>query len=81
MSFQGQIELWRISKECNNWGGKRTKNDQQTYLNQLDAKEKCIHKDALFIMQQMGDNSRVADVSAGHDVVDPKQTTLVDTVS
>ena len=57
------------------------KNDQQTYLNQLDAKEKCIHKDALFIMQQMGDNSRVADVSAGHDVVNPKQITLVNTIS
>ena len=49
-----------------NWGGKRTKSDQETYLAYLDAKEKGIHKDALLIMQQMGDNMS-ADLSAGHE--------------
>ena len=49
-----------------NWGGKRTKSDQETYLAYLDAKEKGIHKDALLIIQQMGDNMS-ADFSAGHE--------------
>jgi len=53
----------------NNWGGKRTKSEQETYRIDLDAKDKCIHKDALLLMQQMG-NSSVADVSDSHEIED-----------
>ena len=53
----------------NNWGGKRTKSEQETYVKELDAKDKCIHKDALLLMQQMG-NSSVADISDSHEIED-----------
>jgi len=42
-----------VTTISNNWGGKRNKNTQQSYLLHLNKKDTCIHKDAHLIMEEM----------------------------
>ena len=48
-----------------NWGGKREKKSQESYLLHLDKSNQCIHNDAILIMEEMRRNGEVA--VAGHD--------------
>ena len=59
---------FEANEECNNvnrnWGGKRTKHEQDYYLRHLDKKDACIHNDALLVMNQPDDDT--GDISAAH---------------
>ena len=48
-----------------NWGGKRTKQSQESYSLHLDKSNQCIHNDTILIVEEMRYNWEVA--IAGHD--------------